>query len=266
MPKYQGAFMDEVNNDDDEDEEIQHELVMNQEALSPEEATFKKRYGDLRTHQQKREAELKQEIAELKRNNIALASQQVTLPTNEADLEAWMRKYPDVANVVKTIAMKEVQSAREEVEGLRTQLEEDKLLEAKRKAQTKLAEAHPDFFDDIRHRQDFQDWLATKSQRVYDALYENETDWQAAADVVTLYKFETGAATKKAAKPNNRDAARDVRVPRGAPAPTVGDGRYQFTESQINNMTAAVYEANEEAIDAAMRTGKVFMDLSGGAR
>jgi len=70
-----------------------------EEKLSAEEQTYKKRYGDLRRHMN----ELTEKIKELE---AAQKEGKITPPKNEADVAAWMKKYPDVAAIVEAIAEK----------------------------------------------------------------------------------------------------------------------------------------------------------------
>ena len=72
--------------------------------LTREEKTYKKRYDDLRRHQNKLVEQVK--TLEAKVNDPA----SFAAPTTEAELEAWKEKYPDVANIVSTLAKKEAQA------------------------------------------------------------------------------------------------------------------------------------------------------------
>ena len=99
-----------------EEEELQ-ELVEEQkqdasseetedEPTNAEERTFKKRYSDLRRHQQKQTDELKAEINTLKLQLEQSTKKQIKLPKSDEDIETWARDYPDVAGIVETIAIK----------------------------------------------------------------------------------------------------------------------------------------------------------------
>jgi len=77
-----------------------------QEPENAEEKTFKKRYSDLRRHQQKQAEEFKEEIEKLKSQLSAATKKEMQLPKSDDDLESWARQYPDVAAIVETIAIK----------------------------------------------------------------------------------------------------------------------------------------------------------------
>ena len=80
-----------------------------QEPTSAEEKTFKKRYSDLRRHQQKQADELKAKITDLERQLSEAARKEMKLPKSEEEIEAWTKEYPDVAGIVETIATKKAQ-------------------------------------------------------------------------------------------------------------------------------------------------------------
>jgi hypothetical protein len=49
-------------------------------------------------------------------------------------------------------------------------------------------------------------------------------------------------------------------------APSNDDADGTFYESQVNKMSIQQYEANQEAIEKSMRSGKFVYDVSGSAR
>ena len=80
-----------------------------QEELEPttaEERSFKKRYGDLRRHSQKKEHDFQKQIDDLRTQLDASTKKQIKLPKSEEELEEWTKEYPDVAKIVETIAIK----------------------------------------------------------------------------------------------------------------------------------------------------------------
>ena len=92
------------------------EEVAEPEPESAEERTFKKRYGDLRRHSQKKESDLQKQINELKSQLDTATKKQIKLPKSEEELEAWATEYPDVAKIVETIAIKKSQEQAKELE------------------------------------------------------------------------------------------------------------------------------------------------------
>ena len=72
---------------------------------SPEEKTFKKRYSDLRRHQQKQAEDFKKKIEGLETQLSEATKKQIKLPKSDEDIEKWAEENPDVAAIVETIAI-----------------------------------------------------------------------------------------------------------------------------------------------------------------
>ena len=103
------ANMPSADSEDSQDDEAG-------EPEGAEEKTFKKRYGDLRRHAQKKETELQDQIDELRTQLEASTKKEIKYPKSEAELETWMKNYPDVAQIVETIAMKKAHEQASEFE------------------------------------------------------------------------------------------------------------------------------------------------------
>ena len=237
---------------------------MNQQQSGPEpadteEASFKKRYGDLRRHSQQLMQQKDQQLAEVKTQLDSAAKGQIKFPKTDEEIDAWSRKYPDVAKIVDTIAQKRAGEALAEgekrMEGLR-QLE-TKL--TRQEAEQQLVKTHPDFHT-IRQDPGFHNWVGEQPQSIQDALYKNNTDARAASRAIDLYKADTG----KRKSPNKKSAAQAVGKTSRSAAPTGRNAT--FSESQIEAMSSRDFEKNEEAIMEAMRSGNFTYDITGGAR
>lgn len=232
--------------------------------LSSEEKTFKKRYGDLRRHSQQQQTQLQTQIDELKSQLQKSTTNQIKLPKTEEELAAWAEQYPDVAKIVESIAMKKAKEQSEAIEQRLRSLDERELETARDKAESELMRLHPDF-DKIRDTDEFHDWVEEQPKWVQQALYENDTDAKAAARAIDLYKVDKGI-TKSKAKESNKGAEVSVgtRGSRSAPADVDTDG--VIYESVVNQMNSHQYEANQEAIAKAIKSGKFVYDISGNAR
>jgi len=232
--------------------------------LSSEEKTFKKRYGDLRRHSQQQQTQLQTQIDELKSQLQKSTTNQIKLPKTEEELSAWAEQYPDVAKIVESIAMKKAKEQSESIELRLRSLDERELETARDKAEDDLLRLHPDF-DKIRDTDDFHDWVEEQPKWVQQALYENDTDAKAAARAIDLYKVDKGI-TRTKNKESSKDAAQSVgsRGSRSSPADIDTDG--VIYESVVNRMTTQQYEANQEIIAKAIKSGKFVYDISGNAR
>jgi len=228
-----------------------------------EEKTFKKRYGDLRRHSQKKENELQQQIDDLRLQLEASTKKEIQYPKSESELEAWMEKYPDVAQIVETIAMKKAHEQASEFESKFKQIDDMKSEARREKAEAELMRLHPDF-EEIRDTDEFHEWVEEQPKWVQDALYDNDSDAVSASRAIDLYKSDKGIGKKKSTK--DRDAATAVGTRSGRSAPEGDESKSYIKESDVNRMTAQQYEARQEEIAEAIRTGKFIYDLSGSAR
>ena len=229
-----------------------------------EEKTFKKRYGDLRRHSQKKENELQEQINELRTQLEASTKKEIQYPKSESELESWMEQYPDVAQIVETIAMKKAHEQASEFESKFKQIDEMKQEAQKEKAEAELMRLHPDF-EQIRDTDDFHNWVEDQPKWVQDALYDNDSDAKSAARAIDLYKADMGI-TAKAKSSSNKDAAKAIGTRSERSAPESDETKSFIKESDVNRMTAEQYESKQEEIAEAIRTGKFIYDLSGSAR
>lgn len=228
-----------------------------EEKLSAEEQTYKKRYGDLRRHMN----ELTEKIKELE---AAQKEGKITPPKNEADVAAWMKKYPDVAAIVEAIAEKK---ASEKFSGAEARLKQIDAMSAeaeRKKNESEIRAVHKDF-DDLRDSDVFHEWAAEQPKWVQDALYENADDPKSVIKVIDLYKYENGLDVK-GRKAAAKDAASAVMTKRAKPEVDADGGGKKVYESQVQKMSTREYESRQDEIMEAIRNGNFVYDISGGAR
>ena len=228
-----------------------------------EEKTFKKRYSDLRRHQQKQAEEFKEEIEKLKSQLTDATKQEMKLPKSDADLESWMKQYPDVAAIVETIAIKKAKEQADSLEERMKAIDDLQYNAKKEKAEAELMRMHPDF-DQIREDDSFHEWAEEQPKWVQDALYENDNDARSAARAIDLYKADRGITTKK--KSTSKDAAKSVDTRNSRSKPQDDETSSYIRESQVQKMSPQEYEKRSDEIMEAIRTGKFIYDVSGSAR
>ena len=234
------------------------------EPTSAEEKTFKKRYSDLRRHQQKQAEEFKAELAAMKSQLEKAAKKEMKLPKSDEDIEQWAADYPDVAAIVETIAMKKAAEQSTALEERLKAIDEMQNSVTKEKAEAALMQMHPDF-DDIRDSDSFHEWAEEQPKWVQDALYENDNDARSAARAIDLYKADMGIAANKKSK-SNKDAAKSVTTKNTRNKPQEDESSTYLRESQVDKMSAHEYEKHADEIMDAIRSGKFIYDLSGSAR
>lgn len=236
------------------------EAPVEAEPTDPEEKSFKKRYGDLRRHMQEKEKEWEVKFEALK---ASTQSSQILPPKSDEDIAAWAKKYPDVAAIVETIALKKAEEKLSNYKDKFAEYEKVTQETVRQKAFNTIRESHPDF-DDLRKSDKFHDWANEQPKWVQDALYENEEDARAVIRVLDLYKVDMGM-TNTARKAQTKEAASLVTAKNKANMDFEESGA-KILESQVARMSAAEYEKNEKKIMEAIRKGNFVYDLSGGAR
>ena len=232
------------------------------EPTTVEEKTFKKRYSDLRRHQQKQTEELKTEINALKSQLEQSTKKQIKLPKSDEDIDTWAKEYPDVAAIVETIAMKKAAEQSASLEQRVKALDDMQQDVSKQRAETELLQMHPDF-DEIRNDDDFHTWADEQPKWIQDALYENDNDARSAARAIDLYKVDRNLTTKKT---SNKDAAKSVSTKGKRNKPVENESSSFLRESDVQRMTAKEYENKSDEIMEAIRQNKFVYDVSGSAR
>jgi hypothetical protein len=229
--------------------------------LSAEEKSFKKRYGDLRRHSQEKEDKYKQELELLKEQLEKATKNELVLPKSSEEIEAWSKKYPDVAGIVEAIAENKATEKAASLDQRLKEIEELRVQARKEKAEAELIAFHPDF-ESIRNDDSFHNWAEEQPKWVQDALYENIDDAKSVARVIDLYKADTGISTKPSAS-NGKDkaAATSVKARRQA-VPEADESSKYLSESAVAKMSMKEYEKRSDEIMEAQRSGKFIYDLS----
>mgnify|MGYP003630932543 CR=1 FL=1 len=234
------------------------------EPTSAEERSFKKRYGDLRRHTQKQQEDLQSQITGLKEQLTSATKKEMKLPKSDDEIDVWMSKYPDVAAIVETIAIKKAREQSTELEERVTKINKMQEDAERQKAETVLLQLHPDF-DEIRQDDDFHTWAEEQPRWIQQALYDNDDDAKSAARAIDLYKADKGISTKKKSK-RSSDAAEMVDTRATRNRPTAEDTSGVIRESDVQKMSATQYEKNQDTIMESIRSGKFVYDVSGSAR
>lgn len=229
------------------------------EDLSAEEKNFKKRYGDLRRHTQEKEKEFQAQLDKLTSQLDAATKNELVLPKSEDEVEAWAKKYPDVAGIVEAIADKKASERSSELDSRLKEIESLRTTAKREKAEAELLSMHPDF-QEIRADDAFHSWAEKQPKVVQDALYENSEDAKSVARVIDLYKADQGIKTKKVSS-SDKAAASSVKT-KGRSAPDTDDSSKYITESQVAKMSIKEYEQRMEEIFDAQRSGKFIYDVS----
>jgi hypothetical protein len=226
--------------------------------LTREEKTYKKRYDDLRRHQNKLVEQVK--TLEAKVNDPA----SFAAPTTEEELEAWKEKYPDVANIVSTLAKKEAQAMYNAADERLSRLDEIAEQADRAKAEAEIRAIHSDF-DELKDSDVFHDWVDVQPKWVKDALYVNSDDPASVARVIDLYKADNNIVNK-GKKASAKKAAAAIVTKKGRTSVDADESNGRITESDVNKMSTVEYEKRSDEIMEAIRGGRFVYDMTGAAR
>ena len=262
---YRGKYRDEVYEDDDDNVEVeaQQEEPEEKEATSfvqgseERDHDYKKRYDDLKRHYDEKVQAFKQREREMEQAmQSAAASQNITLPKSPEELERFKQEYPDVFDVVETIA---TLKAQERASGLEQEIEVIREREKELKVQSayrELMNNHPDF-NEIKADEAFLAWLDEQPESISDGIYKNNTDARWASRVLDLYKADQGISTKRRTK-SNEAAAAVIRSPKAKDISSEATGDKKIWKvSQIARMKPHEFEKLESELDAARSEGRI---------
>jgi len=213
-----------------------------------QEHDFQKRYNDLKAHYDRKVNEWKEKEKSLSEQSKPTYQ----APKSPEELAMFKEKYPDVYNVVESVAHLQ---ADKRVEDIESRLEELRSEESKLVQQTALKELnvlHSDF-SELKDSTDFNNWLNEQPISISDGIYKNNTDAKWAARVIDLYKADHNLQTKKTTRPNAAEAV--TRTKRGSI--TTEGGKKIWSISEIAKLKPQQYVKHEKEIDLARKEGRI---------
>ena len=221
-----------------------------------EDRVFKKRYDDLKRHYDSTIQKHKEELSSL-RTQLESTTKQFVAPKSKEELEAWRKEYPDVYDMVETIAMNKATTRTAEIEDKfkNLQLQQEQI--AKEKAEVELLKVHPDF-NDLRKNEDFHLWAEQQDPTIQNWLYENTSNSKLAARAIDLYKMDRGLSnlTKKEEKDVKKEAAKAISKTKKANDSDVPKKKI-WTATEISKLKPHEFEKFEKDIDLARLEGRI---------
>jgi len=221
-----------------------------------EERVFKKRYDDLKRHYDSTLGKHKDEVRTL-RTQLEQSSKQFVPPKSKDELEAWRKEYPDVYDMVETIAMTKADTRAKEMEDKYQNLQVQQEQISREKAEVELLKAHPDY-KDIRQKDEFHEWASRQDPVIQGWLYENTSNSSLAGRAIDLYKMDKGTSglSKKEEKAVKKEAAKAITKTAKA-TETELPKKKVWSNAEISKMNVREYAKYEEEIDKAVREGRI---------
>jgi hypothetical protein len=241
--------------------EVEAEGSVNTEELETTKDTpykrpdYKKRYDDLKKHYDSKLNEFKSREQEL----IEEATKNRTeykAPKTEEELEDFKNQYPDVYEVVETVAHMQSETKAKVLEERLSKLQERENQLVRQDAEKRLMVRHPDF-EDIRNSDDFHGWAKEQPKSIQDWIYSNADDADLASRALDLFKKDFGIDLPKAkssSKPTRKSAADMVSTKTKSIEPTQ---QKIWSEKEIAAMSVAEFDKYEKEISDAMQEGRI---------
>ena len=220
-----------------------------------EDRVFKKRYDDLKKHYDSTLNKHKEELSSL-RTQLESSTKQFVPPKSKDELEAWRKEYPDVYDMVSTIAMNKATTQTADLENKYKDLQLQQEQIAKEKAEVELLKLHPDF-NDIRSKDDFHEWAEQQDPTIQGWLYENTSNSKLAARAIDLYKADRGISkAKKQDSDLKKEAAKAISKTKKSTDTDIPKKKI-WTTSEIGNLKPHQFEKLEKEIDLARLEGRI---------
>jgi len=219
--------------------------------VNAEEKVFKKRYDDLKRHYDSTVNKHKEDVEKLKRQ-LEENADKINLPKTKEEVDAWKAKYPDVYDIIETIAYTKADEKSKKLQSDLKELETQQASVQRDKAEVELAKLHPDF-NDIREDEKFHEWVAKQDSTIQGWLYDNTSNAKLAARAIDLYKMDTGYGKKKTNK--SLEASKSVTSTSKREVDTSNKKMWKISE--IAKMKPQQFAKYEKDIDLARKEGRI---------
>lgn len=247
------AETEEVEAEGVQEEEVQDTKSDDKPYKRPD---YKKRYDDLKRHYDNKLNEFKQKEQELL-EQAREGQVKYTPPKSEEELAEFKQKYPDVYDVVETVANMQSESRAKGLEEKIKLLQEREQELVRLDAEKELKSRHPDF-DDIRNSDDFHDWAKAQPESIQNWIYKNAGDPEAASRALDLFKSDMGMNSPK--KKSSAGSKRKASAADMVSAKTTSVEPQQakvWTEKEILSLSPAEFDRLEQEIDKAWEEGRI---------
>ena len=240
----------EVSNDA---EDVTKDEVIKETKPSKQKANYKKRYDDLKAHYDSKLEEFKAREAELlkeKSNYVA--------PKSAEDLDKFKKQYPDVFEVVETVAHMQSEQKTKDLEDRLAALQQRESELIHKDAEKRLTDKHPDY-DNIKNSDEFHSWAKAQPQSIQDWIYKNSSDADLASRALDLYKRDTGldAPPKKTRSNSNRTKSTAADMVSTKTTAVEPKQKKIWSEREIAKMSIDEFDKFEEDITNAISEGRI---------
>jgi hypothetical protein len=251
---------DEQNpNDNSDQSSANSDTQTNREATS-EEATYEKRWKDLKKHYDEEVTRLRQEVRELETTK----KEAFVPPKTTEELESFRKSNPDLYDAMLSVVHNQVNTHGDEASNRIRQLEEVLASTQQEKAFAEIEKAHPDYVS-IANDPNFEQWISMQDDTIQSWVKTNSNNARQFIRALDLYKLDSGVTTQM---PNRQASANESRNSQGSAADlvstpgnksgNVGDSHKRtWTRAEINRMSGDEFAILEDELTLAMHEGRV---------
>jgi hypothetical protein len=257
---YQNKYRRELDDKDTDtatEKQDTKEATPEERPVTPEERAFKKRYDDLKRHYDKTLNKHKSEVTTL-RTQIEKNTNKLLPPKDPKELEAWKQQYPDVYDVIESVALNQADARAKQLEDKYQLLQSQQIEVAKEKAEVELLKVHPDFAE-IRATDTFHEWAQSQDPTIQGWLYDNTDNADLAARAIDLYKMDAGITSKKSKTKSDdvkKEAAKAVTSTKKGNQISVTEKKI-WSANEIERLKPHQFDKYEKEIMQARREGRI---------
>ena len=180
-----------------------------------------------------------------------------TPPKSEEELAEFKQKYPDVYDVVETVATMQSESRAKQLEEKVKLLQEREQQLVRLDAEKELKAKHPDF-DDIRNSDDFHDWAKSQPESIQNWIYKNSNDPEAASRAIDLFKSDVGITSKQKQLSRGSESKSSAADMVSTKTTNVEPKEAKiWTQKEILSLSPAEFDRLEKEIDKAWEEGRI---------
>lgn len=222
------------------------------------EATYEKRWKDLKKHYDTEVSSLRQQIQKMEEQNNKAT---FTPPKTEEELKAFKEKSPEFYDMMLTIAHQQASTQGESASSRIRQLEETLAEVEQEKSLVLIGKAHSDFVEVVKSPA-FLEWLELQDSSIQGWVKNNSNNANQFIRALDLYKLDAGITKqmpkRQTAETNaSNNSAADAVTTSGNSVNVGTTNKRIWSSEEVDRMSLEEFRLHEEEITNAMREGRV---------
>ncbi len=241
-------------------EEATQEEEVTQESQPYKKVDYTKSYDDLKKHYDGKVNSFKQKEEEL-HAQLRANRPKYKAPKSKEELNEFKKNYPDVYDVVESVAHTQATKEMEDLKGELKILRDKNTEISMKEAELTLEKLHPDF-STIRESDEFHEWADRQPEEIKGWIYSNGSNATLAARAIDLFKQDVGKLQSNTKSDTySGDLVSSSEMIKVKNSKEIGYGSKKiWTRSQIAAMSQSEFDKNEKNITEAMSDGRVVDD------